>query len=114
MVKSDKAELTSCAYNDEVARRNDSRRAVRYPEVATPARERITMPQHMPQKTAEAAYISFALVDALGDLLMRKGVISRGDFFALFETAATRVSESPNSAGARSAEFIRKLRLSKE
>ena len=72
------------------------------------------MPGSTPQNAEEAAYISFALIDALGDLLMRKGVISRGDFFALFETVTKRLSESPNSAGARSAEFVRGLRLSKE
>ena len=67
-----------------------------------------------PQNGEEAAYISFALVDALGDLLMRRGIISRGDFFSIFEAVALGLEKSPNSSGARSAKFVRDLRLSKE
>jgi hypothetical protein len=72
------------------------------------------MPTKTPGNGEEAAYISFALIDALGDLLVRKGVISRGDFFSIFETVAVSLEKSPHSSGTRTAKFVRDLRLSKE
>jgi hypothetical protein len=72
------------------------------------------MPASTPQNSEEAAYIGFALVDALADLLMKRGIINRGDFFALFETVAKNLGEAPNSTCTRAAEFVRGLRLSKE
>lgn len=66
-----------------------------------------------PQNGDEAAYISFALVDALCDMLVSKGVVAREDIVAVFSAASIKLSQSPNSSGARGAEFLRRVRLSK-
>jgi hypothetical protein len=80
-----------------------------YPVVATPDRERMFMPEHMPQNGEEAAYISFALVDALGELLVAKGVLTREEIDGFFLSSAASLDKSSNFAGARGAEFLRNI-----
>jgi hypothetical protein len=45
--------------------------------------------------------LHISLVDALGDMLVSKGIISQGDFDAVFETAAVVLAEAPSHASAR-------------
>jgi hypothetical protein len=61
---------------------------------------------------SEAAYLGFALVDALVDLLVEKGVIARQDVTAMLTALAKRCGESGQHFGKRSAEFITGTMLS--
>jgi len=72
------------------------------------------MPSNMPQNGEEAAYISFALVHAFGNMLVSKDIISQGDFAAVFEAAAIDLATGPNSACKRGSEFLRRTRPGKE
>lgn len=69
------------------------------------------MPSGTPQNSEEAAYISYALLDALLDLLISKGILSQGELSTLFDTAAASLTQSPNPSGKRGAEFLRQPRL---
>lgn len=57
--------------------------------------------------TPEAAYTAFALVDALSELLIKKGIITRVEFDDLLRTVASGLEVAPNFVSKRSAEFIR-------
>ena len=64
---------------------------------------------HTPQNADEAGYVSFALIDALVDLLINRGIITPQDCATILETAAAHLQVAPNNASARSAEFVRRI-----
>jgi hypothetical protein len=69
---------------------------------------------HTPQNADEAGYVSFALIDALVDLLINRGIITPRDCVTILETAATHLQVTPNNVSARSAEFVRRILLDKK
>ena len=72
------------------------------------------MPFAIPDNSTEAAYVSYALLDALRGMLVNKGILSREDIDAVFDAAAAGLSKTPNFASQRGAEFIRQVRLSEK
>jgi hypothetical protein len=65
------------------------------------------MPSPMPQNDEEAAYISFALFEALIDRLVENHIIPREDFISILKVAEEKLSAGPNNACRRGALFIR-------
>ncbi len=72
----------------------------------------------MPQNGEETAYVSFALVDALIEALVTKGIIARNDALDILRDAIARlgqsavlVEHSTKGSRARAADFIRDAML---
>ncbi len=55
----------------------------------------------------EAALLALALFDELLGLLRQRGILTSDDVTGLLESAADRLSESPNALAKRGARFIR-------
>jgi hypothetical protein len=64
------------------------------------------MPEIMPQNTTEAAYIAFALVDELIDLLVSRNLLDALSVNSLFETVAERLTQENNLCVNRAAQFV--------
>jgi len=67
------------------------------------------MPSHMPQNEEEAAYVSFALLEGLIELLIKKNVISHDDVRTLLLNAIQIIEATPNNSNGRMTSFIRTL-----
>ena len=64
------------------------------------------MSSPVPQNADEAAYIGFAIVDALADVLLRC-VITRVDFQGALLASIQQLDLTPNKSYVRAADFIR-------
>lgn len=78
-------------------------------------------PRRIPQNGEETAYVSFALIDALIQLLIDKGLLNDGDVETLLGTAVRQamhpspiVEHSTEGPHARAASFIRNAMLGKQ
>lgn len=60
----------------------------------------------IPGNENETAYLAFALVDELIDLLIRKGVVTRPEIAASFEAVAIRLGEANNFDANRASQFF--------
>jgi hypothetical protein len=69
-------------------------------------------PDHVPQNAEEAAYLSFALIDALAERLVTLRVMDQATHDAVYQTAAMVLEHTPIAAANRAAEFLRRTRLS--
>jgi hypothetical protein len=68
------------------------------------------MPSHVPQNEEEAAYVSFALLEALIELLIKKNVMSsHDDVRALLLNAIQIIEATPHNSNGRMTSFIRTL-----
>jgi hypothetical protein len=68
----------------------------------------------MPQNAEEAAYASFALLEALIKFLVSKGVATPDEIDdAVFRAAITTLRKVPNNACDRAADFIRDMMLNR-
>jgi hypothetical protein len=54
----------------------------------------------------EAAYSSFALIDALGELLINKTIITQQEWDAVSSIAAAELQAANNSEAKRAGDFI--------
>jgi hypothetical protein len=73
-------------------------------------RERISMPSHTPQNDEESAYISFALLEALIGLLIKKNVISsHEDVGVLILNTIKIIEATPKNANRRMTDFVRSM-----
>jgi hypothetical protein len=72
------------------------------------------MPVSMPQNSAEAAYIAFAMVDELISLLLIRGVIDGSFVDQMFESVAKRLMQENNFDSQRAAKFIANRMAKKE
>ena len=72
------------------------------------------MLSYTPQNGDEAAYTSFALIAALADLLISKGLITEPDFQTMLETVVVRLEEAPNNSSHRAAGVMRTVLLAEK
>ena len=63
---------------------------------------------------SESAYLGFAIVDSLCDLLVEKGVLSRADLDGMLAQLHTRLDKGTDFMGKRSAKFIADSMLRKK
>lgn len=59
-----------------------------------------------PTNGEEAGYIAAAAIDELLNLLVRKGVIDKGDTLTMFGLVAKKLAQSGNSGSHRAAKVI--------
>jgi uncharacterized protein YprB with RNaseH-like and TPR domain len=72
------------------------------------------MPETMPQNTTEAAYIAFALVDELLDLLVSRNLLDALSVKSLFESVTERLLQENNLGVNRAAQFVANRMSGKE
>jgi hypothetical protein len=72
------------------------------------------MPETMPQNATEAAYIAFALVDELFDLLVRRNLLDALSINLLLESVSKRLAQENNFDAKRAAQFIADRMTGKE
>lgn len=68
-------------------------------------------PQHMPQNGDEAAYLSFALLDALSEQLVILELVDQHTLNTVYATAAMVLEKTPNAACSRASDFLWHSRL---
>ena len=67
-----------------------------------------------PQNGEEAAYLAFAITQALTGLLVTKGIVSQDEIDSLMLEVAANLDNASNFASARAAHFVRDVMLRKE
>jgi hypothetical protein len=57
--------------------------------------------------TTEAGLLGFALAEALGDLLVKRGILTRDDINGMYRDLATRLQQTKQHVPQHAAGFIR-------
>jgi hypothetical protein len=60
----------------------------------------------LPQNSAEAAYIAFAMVDQLVSLLVTKRLVDGTEFDLIFESVTKRLAQGNDFDSQRAAKFV--------
>jgi hypothetical protein len=68
----------------------------------------------LPQNGEEAAYLAFAITQALTGLLVTKGIVSQDEIDSLMRGVAANLDNARNSASKRAAHFVRNVMLRKD
>jgi hypothetical protein len=69
------------------------------------------MSGNQPGSEQNAAYASFALVEGLTELLIRKGLLTSGEVKTMLATAFERLQAAPNGPSKRAADFVTTLKF---
>ena len=72
------------------------------------------MTETMPQNSAEAAYVAFAMVDELVNLLVSTKILNEVGVGRLFESVAKRLIKENNFDSQRAAKFVANRMSGKE
>ena len=64
------------------------------------------MPLSLPQNSAEAAYLAFAMTEELLDLLIRRKLLTDADGESVFMAVAKRLEQGGSFDSQRAAKFV--------
>ena len=64
------------------------------------------MPSSLPQNSAEAAYLAFAMTEELLDLLIRRKLLTDADGESVFMAVAKRLEQGGSFDSQRAAKFV--------